>query len=254
MQRFTKIVVAFCISVMCLSSVKAAKTCSNSEQAEINSMLSNIKATYAEKEEDLDPNTYGFPDSVENPDEYEKNLKTNYFEISVTNLSDKFYIIVTNDYNNETNTYSGQNAKDGIASFAWRHLDKVTNFTIKVYTSNATGCPNEEQKTIRLRTPRYNEYSEYNLCMKIPEFNLCQKYVTFKDMDNQEFVSKVYEYIDKKEEQNQQAIKDAKSWWEKTKDFIKENKYYFIGGAVGLVVVAGVAGAVIVYKRRSSEL
>ena len=90
--------------------------------------------------------------------------------------------------------------------------------------------------------------------MKIPEFNLCQKYVTFKEMDNQEFVSKVYEYIDKKEEQNQQAIEDAKSWWEKTKDFIKENKYYFIGGAVGLVVVAGVAGAVIVYKRRSSEL
>lgn len=254
MQRFTKIVVAFCISVMCLSSVKAAKTCSNSEQAEINSMLSNIKATYAEREEDADPNTYGFPDSVEDPDSYEKNMKIPYFEVSITNLSDKFYVVVTNDVNSDRNTYYGANSKDGITTFDWKNLDSVTNFTIKVYTSENTGCPNEEQKTIRLRTPRYNDFSNYNLCINIPEYELCQKYVTFKEMEADEFVEKAYAYIDKKNAQNEQAIEDAKSWWEKTLDFIVDNKYYFIGGAVGLVVVAGVAVAVIVYKKRSSEL
>ncbi len=263
MQKCLKMMFAFWISVMFVTPVDAAKTCSTSEQAEINSQVSNMRGAYQEMEEPLDPNDYVSPNAEDNepadvgevnPNDEEILTTLSYFDISITNMTDKFYLVVTNDYDDEKQTFYYSDAKDGIITFPWYNLDAVTTFTIEVYTSNNTGCPNELQRTITVRTPRYNEFYESVACEENPKFNLCQKFVTFDYIESGEFQTRLDAYL-KVDDDNADTPKEKdKNTLEEIKDFVANNKYYFIGGGIAILVIAGVVIAVIVRKQRSSEL
>ncbi len=253
MQRFLKVIFAFLISVIFVSNVGAASVCSTSEQAELRTAAGNIRAMNQEMEEDLDPSIYGFPDAGDETTEIDP-PKVNYFDISVSNITDKFYIEVTNDYDKERVRYNNSNSTDDIITFPWRNLEQVTNFTIKVYTSENTGCPNELMRTITLKLPRFNEYYDYALCTDAPEFNLCQKYVTFDYVEQINFLEQITEYLTNKRNQGINANEYDNSLWKRIMDFIADNKYYFIGGGAALVIVAGVAVVVIVKRKRSLDL
>ena len=268
MQKLTKLMFAFWISVMFITTVDAARTCSTSEQAEINSLVSNMRGTYQEMEEPLDPNDYLTPDkedglepdtSIDEPtdenfDDEEIISTLSYFDISITNMSDKVYIIVSNNYDEEQKTYNYSDAKDGIISFSWYNIDAVTTFTVEIYTSNNTGCPNELQRTITIRTPRYNDYYETAVCKENPNFNLCQKFVTFDYVNGAEFRSKLDAYLKTEDNNIDTSQENEENTLKKITNFVIENKYYFIGGGVAILVITGVVVAVIVKKQRSSEL
>lgn len=248
MQKYVKIIFAFLFSVMFITTVDAAKTCSTSEQAEINSLVSNIRGAYQEREEEVSDDFYDNIDGYY--DEETEKPTIPYFEISITNLNNKVYAVVTNDYNDETKTYTYNDVKDGIVTFEWLNLDEIVNFKIEIYTSTDTGCPNELQRAITLRTPRLNEYYNYEICNENPNFNLCQKFVTFEPVDYDTFIEKVNNYNNKKDKKDEaEDAEEKKDIWEKITDFVTANKYYFIGGGITGVVVA-----VIVKKQRSSEL
>ena len=118
----------------------------------------------------------------------------------------------------------------------------MTTFTIKVYADGDANCTTDALRTLYVTTPRYNDYSSYDVCEKAKELDVCQKYVTFKDLDYYVFMERVEKYLEKGE-----GSKSA------TKDFFKENKKTIIIGSVALIVVAGVVVAVIM-KKRSSEI
>ena len=243
------------ISGMFITGVKAAGTCSNSEQAELNKLVSNIRASYQDMERELTPDEYGAPDSYTEEEDLEdlEPPKMSYLNIYITNLTDKLYAVVSNDYNEEINTYSYSNAKDGVISFDWYNVEKVANFTIKIYSSNNSGCPDELQKTLKLKTPRINNFYSYDICSQAQEFELCQKYVMFNQMDIVEANTRIIEYLDSKEKEEKEESKTG-NWQDKIKNFVIKNKYYFIGGGVVLVVGIGVGTVVIVKRKRSSEL
>lgn len=256
MQRYLKIIFAFLISVIFIDNISAASLCSTSEQAELRTAVSNVKVTNQEMEEELDPSMYGFPDSGDETTEIDP-PKINYFDISVSNITEKFYIEVTNDYDDTVTRYNNSNSTDDIVTFSWRNINEVTNFTIKVYTSEDTGCPNELMRTITHKLPRLNEYYGYDLCNDAPEFNLCQKYVTFDYVEQAKFMDRINEYLANKEQQDSNVNDDTDNndnLWERIKDFVVDNKYYFIGGGVALVIAAGVAIVVIVKRKRSLDL
>ena len=243
-----KILFAFLISVMCLSEVTAASTCTTSEKTELNKIIPNIKGSYEIIEEELDPSEYGILDSKDEESEVDP-PKTYYFNINIVNLTEQFYVVVTNDYNDETKTYNYSDVKDGILTFKWENIYEVTNFTIKVYTSRATGCADELQKTIPLRLPRYNEKADYVLCNQAQEFNLCQKFVTFAKMDSRDFIDRVSDYIDEKNEELIEKEEKEKNIWEKIKKFVGDNAYVIIAGGV-ILIGTGVGITVIVIRKK----
>lgn len=266
MQKMKKLLFAFLISVVSLANVKAetadeilansrylssSGTCSTSEVSEINKLFSKVRASYEIKEEKVKVDSYLVGEEpIGNGEQAYSSLE--YFKINITNITEKLYVIVTDDYNNESKIYNS--TEDGIVSFDWRNIDKVVNFKITVLTSNKTSCPNEKVgSTIVVRTPRYNSYSNEAVCGQYPDFDLCQRYVTFNDISIEEYNKRLEEY----EETKYGNIVDQEEnlgTWERIKKFIIDNKYYFIGGGVGIIIIAGVAVVVVVKKRRSSEL
>lgn len=219
--------------------VNASSKCSVDEIVELNHEVVNIKATYEEIEEEItDLDEYPLPDAVlGTPEEDEYVGYINYFKINLTNLGEKFYAVITNDYNREKITLKYKDIVDGVASFKWEHLDKVVNFTIKIYTSTKTGCEGELYRTMYLKTPRYNGYSEYGYCNNAKDYYLCQKYVTFDNISMGEFV----QTLDKYYEKNKEA--------EPEKSFFEKYKIAFIVGGV-LVVALGATGAFVIIKKR----
>ena len=61
MQKLKKLMFAFLISVMCLNNVSAVNRCSTKAKAELNKYASQIKASYAIKEKQIDQSKM-FPD------------------------------------------------------------------------------------------------------------------------------------------------------------------------------------------------
>lgn len=206
----------------------AASICSYKEQTELNSKAANIKVSYEEKEiilhnEDMD-------------------TTKKVFEISIFNIIEDFYVIVKNNKNNSEMLFRGSDTTDGIAKFTWDDLSEVANFTFQVYTTEKTNCPDERFKTIYLTTPRYNIYYDREICSKLKEFYLCEKYVTFDEVDANEFSIKLKEYQEEiskidnnKEEDNKTNDKDI-SLTDNIFKFLDTYKFIIIGGL--LIVLA----------------
>lgn len=250
MKKFGKLFLAVFVAIFSsITIVNAASKCDYNEQVELNNAAANIKASYEEaegkvSEEDLLPNDSGEIEVIT----YE------YFKISVYNLSEDFYLKITNDYNDEVKYLYYQDSESGVVTYDWNNLDKVTNFTITVYSSNNTGCPNEEYRVIYLTTPRYNEFSELSKCIGNEDFYLCQKYSLEEEVNLEEFDDKLEKFENNKEIVEDEKHDDSnKTLSEKIGDFIQENKVTIIIIST-IIVLGGVVTTVIVIKKRRSRL
>lgn len=244
MANIKKILVVIIAFFVFLDTSKAV-SCSYKEQAQLNSEVANIKSNYEIKERILDKSEYSPPDGAD--EGYV--AKSDYIKANILNLTENTYIEVTNDYNGDVLKYSYSDTKDGNISFDWFNISEVVKFTIKVYASSETGCEGSLLKTIYLTLPRYNDYSAYDICNSIPNYYLCERYVTYDEVSYDKFYTSVSKEVTKVEEEK---IEENKKWYEKTWDFVKENKWYFLAGGVVLVGVAGGAAIVIIRKRRRS--
>ncbi len=231
------------------TSVKA-ETCGYEEKAKLNNEAANVKVNYEIKQRQLDKNNYNPPDAiVGTEDEANWNPTVDYFQVNILNLTENIYVEVKNDQNNETIKYYYNNSQDGKIAIDWLNLENVAKFTITVKSTDASGCTDRTLKTLNLTLPRYNEYYEYSLCQSIPDYYLCQKYVTFDEVKLGYFTKKVYEEIDKK---NQKEIEKNLKWYEKAWNFIKDHKVAFITGGVIIVAAGATITVVIIRKRRRS--
>ena len=249
MQRIKNMLFAFGISVIFIANVGAASVCTNAEQAELRTAAGNIRATYEEQER--------------KETNYNEHMETefthiyHYMKINITNISEKFYVEVENDYDKKKETYNYSNTTDGILSFDWEEVyEKPVTFTIKVYSSDKTGCEGELYRTITLKIPRYNVYSHETICAQYSDNELCKEWVMYNEMDFETFQNEMNEYVDKEflKLQGSNGKEINNSFWERVKEFVSDNKYYFIGGGAVLIVAAGVAVVVIVKRKRSMDL
>ncbi len=249
MQRIKNVLFAFGISVIFIANVGAASVCTNAEQAELRTAAGNIRATYEEKER----TETRYNDHMEAESDY----TYYYLTINITNLSEKFYVEVENDYDKTKKSFNYSDTEDEILSFDWENVyEKPTTFTIKVYSSDKTGCEGELYRTVTVKTPRYNEFSNEAICYQLSDYELCKKWVTYDTIDYEKFNDEVTKYVDKKYDELQKSLGKGtdNSFWERVKEFVSNNKYYFIGGGAVLIVAAGVAVVVIVKRKRSMDL
>ena len=237
MKKVKKI---FVLLVVLLLAKNVNAECGYETQAKLNSEAATIKAIYEEVQKEMDRNSYVCGDGVEECTEYYP-----VFKISILNLSKNFYVKVTSD-NKYSNNFYYRDAEDGIVSFELTDLSKVNTFTFKVYNTSESGCSQKLNRTFYLTTPRLNDYYNVKLCDKIPDYYMCQKFVTFEDTGYTDFLVSVNKYYEKQEEIKENT---HKSFFEKIFDFIRENKTVFII-AGGVIVVGGVATVIIIKKRR----
>lgn len=252
MGKFRKIVLSVMSFMLIISNTKAA-ACDYEEKAQLNKEAANVKANYEIKERIMDPSEYTIPDAILGTEEEDTYVaKTDYMQINILNITKNMYVEVTNDKDSETKTYTYNDVKDGNISFDWYNIGDLIKYTIKVYASNETGCSGNTLKTLYVSLPRYNDYSTYNICTKVPEYYMCQKYVTYEDDGYSSFVTKVKKEVEKQEQKDREEQERKSKWYNKMFDFIKEHKTAFIVGGVTLVVVAGGATYIIIKKRRRS--
>ena len=132
-----------------------------------------------------------------------------------------------------------------------QNLEKLEKYTFIIKASSKTGCEGEEIKSLYLQIPRYNKYSSEYVCGIVPDYYLCQKFVTFDEVDYEFFrdnINKELEKVDLKLIDEETKKNENKNFWQKTTDFIKDNKYIFI--TIGALVVIGGATFIVIKKRR----
>lgn len=220
-----------------------AVTCSYEQRAELNSEVSNITASYevlVRRELTTPPDEFlGRPEGEEYYDE------TDYFQINILNLTENTYAVVTNNYDNSELIYQYEDTDNGNIAIEWDNVMEMVNFTIEIYSSNASGCEGTLLRTIRLQLPRYNEYSELAMCDALPDYYLCQSYVTFDEIDFLTFEERIRDEIARKEEAETPEEEENPIL-----SFLNEYKVQIIIGIIIVVVIAGGAVVIIKIKRR----
>lgn len=232
--------------------VKAASSCSYSEQAELNEIVSHVNANYevvevyAGKTYDVDnPNEDG---SLPEQDSYRKN-----FDIHILNLTEDIYIKVKNDDNDEVKTFRYADARDGVVTFRTENIYKLVTYTIEVY-SNKYSCAGEKFREFTLVTPLYNIHSNDFGCINNPEFYYCQEFLNSENISSGEFRLKIKELeAQKKVEEEQKQQEENKNFFEKIKEFYESNAMIINSFGVAIVVM-GVATAVVLIKKKRSRV
>lgn len=235
MKKVKKIFVLFAVLLLAKN---VYAECDYETQAKLNSEAATIKAIYEEQIGKFD-SSYGCNDGQTECEGY------NYFKISILNLSENFTVTVKEKNFNKSFSYS--DVKDGIVSFDLNDIMDTHTFTFDVYPSNNTTCAKKKIRTFYLTTPRYNEFYDFGFCQDNPEFYLCEKYVTFEDMEVTDFMNKYQEYEDKKKQDEEEK---NKNFFQKLGEFIKEHKEVFIGAGCTILVVGGVVIFLQVKRRK----
>ncbi len=238
MHKLKKIIIFIGLFFAFLINVNAAVSCPYSEQSNLNHLVSNMKVI-----NELDSELYEYPDLTDYRD---------FFNISVLNISKEFYVVITNNFNDEKVTLTYEDSKDDIVTYKWYETDYKATFNIKIYTSKETSCPDEVIKTFVTSTPRFNVYSLSSLCEELKDFTYCQEYVTFDELTEKEFQEKVERYkqgtIDKDGNETDENVKDDNAFIK----FIKTYKWYIIGS---IIILGSITGFIIykVYKRNKKR-
>lgn len=241
-KKGTSIILSL-ILLICPSIVKAASSCSYSEQAKLNDLVANVKASY-EYIERLSAEKAIDPDSGEEMDDWE-----DIFKISVINITEDIYITVSNDVTGFEATYKYEDTNNGVVEFEQKDLTKVSEYEINVYSNN-NNCAGELYRTFKLRTPMLNGFSNIAICNSYPNYYYCQE---FLDTDVEIDYEKFYEGLESYQELHKEEIPEETIEENKLLKFYKEHALA-INIVAGAIVVIGVATTVILIKRKRSRV
>lgn len=240
MKKIKTLALMILVFFISINSVSAA--CTAEENVNLTKEAYNIKVSYEPKTEaylDVDP-----PDG--DPEDFTPVISV-FHEIYITNVTENLYVKVTDSIKRETKTYTYKDAKDGVITFRWDNLWEVTNFTIEVYSSDKTNCPNTKLFTTYLTTPLYNDYSNYEICSGIEEFYLCYEYLSIPQVDFYTFESLASKYREGLIDKNGNAKKEEEKGFIA---FVKKHKAMIGVTSIVVIVAGGIVTVIIVRKQR----
>ncbi len=236
------------MALLCMPIYANASTCSTEEQLTLRNGASLITAAYEESEREVDPSTYIPPGNLTEEEKENYVEMETFFNINILNITTDYYVEITNNQNNEVILVRANDTEDGKYTFEHNNLNTVTTYTMSVYSSNDTGCPDERLSIVRVTTPMINPFASYDVCSIYPDESVCQKYVTTPGFDSTMFYNAINglkaENVENPEDDDDGVIAE-------TTDFIKDYYLYFIIGAV--IIAAGVIVFVILKKKRGKK-
>ena len=179
-----------------------------------------------------------------------KKLKDNevffHYFINVSNLNDKNYIIVKNDFNKKEKKITSSSFKSGTATYEWTIFNKEVEFTIDVYSEDEN-CSKTKLKTLTLKTPKLNKYYLDDQCREIPDFEMCQPFYE-TDIDYSDFYENVNIY--RKQHKMKPVSEFDMTIRGKILDFLKNN---ICSTTVAIVLFIGVIAIIINKNRRNKK-
>ena len=215
--------------------------CTPTQLSELRSMAANVKVTYV-------PVTEAEKLTTPNGESGAEYVSKRYLDIKIFNLNTKLIVNAKNGIDSFTIT-SNDIGGDGAVTIRQPASTSAINYEFEV-TSLLYGCSLETLRTIKLTLPKYNYYSQLDVCDDIPDYYLCQPYTTYS-VDGGTFYDKVDEYkaklstLEKEKEENNNT-----SFVTNTMSGISKYKYLI----VGIVVVVGVVLTIFVLKKKGSAL
>lgn len=178
-----------------------------------------------------------------------------YFDVKIYNVNSDLQVKIKSDdefTDGVTVTYKNIQ-KDGAIHARKRVGNELTNLVFEIYGSDSTGgCAVEVLRTVKLTLPKYNNLAEREVCTEVPEFYMCQKYVTY-NIDPASFSKEIAKYKEKLEQQQNASnaeLEDNNTLPDKAADLISKNKIFIVGA----IVLAGVIITVIILRRKKSVL
>ncbi len=218
--------------------------CSNAELGKLREEASKIRATYVPGEVSAGKAQMDMGD--------EKETFEQVLDLKLYNVSENF--VFKYDYSGKNvkpnsfyRTYGDYNPEDKSITVRQKALNAIISYTITVYPASGA-CSGQVLRTIRITLPKYNVYSNLEMCQGIQDYYLCSPYVT-TDFDSSTFYDKVDSYKAKMLENKETEEKDNNSLISNALSGVKKHKYL----VVGLIVAIGVVVTVIILKRKKSE-
>lgn len=199
------------------------------------------------------------------------------WNVKFDNVTDNFYLKITNDSNDTVKTITKDTLVDGKWEFDTVHNDDVVTYTISVI-SNPEGCKEQVFRKFELKALIFNIWSTSAKCSVYKDFKYCQRWTDEDTLTFDKFETELAKYkkehpeikdvnpfgvnpptttagtnkndktkstTTKKKESNSSS-KDNKE----NNKITKDNKIIYVAIAV-LVIVAGVVIVVLLKKKRS---
>ena len=246
---------SFALLLFLASSTYAYAACDVTETNELNSLAANVGVDYEviEKEITVDEG-FNPPDGLTDEEQENYVPKKSYFRIYIRNITEDLYVVVTNQSTNQSTTYTYSDAVDGVISYDEAVYIYSTNYTIEIYSSTSTNCPDTKLYTTYLTTPLYNNYSETAICDGIEDFYLCHEYlsVSIDNISYEDFLRLAEEYKAGKlnadgTEKNPVTEEEKNGFIE----FLKDNVVIVIIVVVIIIAAGGLITYVVIRKQRS---
>lgn len=215
-----------------ITNVSAEEKCTYSKRTDLNKLAWNMNFNYEPVEKKVEDYN-----QVGNEDNYTMHYS---YDLSIYNLTSNLYIKVTNDFNEEVATFTAADIVDGKIIYNVKYTGEIVTYTFAVYVESGD-CEGELLRSVKLTTPLRNEYAEMLICGDIPDFYLCQPYLT-STVDYSTFFAKAEAY-----KQKQELVQEEE---EEKKSEKKKNVKYILLGVGSVIVVGGLVTFIVIKKKR----
>lgn len=169
------------------------------EDAELNNWASSIQI------EKLDYSVTGFTDEQGN------HVWTGGLEIAYMLAPSKarkdIYLTATNNLDDDIQESRYIPGYDIIAIGTYSNIVEI-KYTVNVYGSEDSACPNELLKTQRITIPPLNKYVTSEFCDKYPEHENCTQYKDTTGITQEEFIEEAKKYEKEHKDDKINSIKD----------------------------------------------
>lgn len=168
-----------------------------------------------------------------------KHIEKGKFKILISNLPSDLFLI---DNNNKKYIYGVDNKTIEESGY-----EADLMYTFRVFSKSGT-CKDLLLTTITLSLPKYNEYSELEICKENPEYKYCDMWYKY-DISWKDFITGITAYAEEKND-NEVVDNDQNEITSSIIKFIKDNKVIIIVSLVGIVTIISSLAIVISAKRK----
>ncbi len=230
------LVITFLVIMMSMfvAEVKATGACTYSVKSALNKSAWNMTFDYVPVEKAISGEDYIIDEEMP--------LLEYSFDLGIYNLTSDFYIILSNDKNAQTEKIYSTSVVEGKVIYNVLYTDEVVTYKFEIF-ANEQSCRGTLIRTAYVAVPIRNEFATMNVCDDIPDFYLCQKYVTRKT-DYPTFLRKANDYKNKIVVEKEEETEKPSSVF----NVLNKYKYFII---TGVVVISGVTTFIVVKKKRS---
>lgn len=216
------------LSFICVGNVYAEEdtTCSSASKVALQKAASGVEANYTIKKDDN--NNY-------------------YFEMSIYNITNDIYIVVSNNITKEEIQVLPSMTNNDVYTFNVYDTVTVINYTIHVRPFKY-GCNDELRKFTTIK-PRYNDISELEICKRdsMIEYSYCQQWIDkYFTETREEIIEKINRNYNKKIITTTTKCIECEAKEENLRKLKKENNMR-IAIIIGLIIGILLDSALIVF-------